>query len=507
MNTPAYRGINVTTNELADNKDIRDLLEKLVPEASAQMKNYAKQFAGKDEKETAKKIFDFLKNDLKYVADGEQQIIKLPSALMRKKVGDCKSFSLLTASILENLNIPYTFVYASYNSNPIPAHVYVQTKSGIIIDAVYGIFNKEKKANYKYKSNMKVGYMAGIGGCGCGGKCGCNKGMGNVWDDLQEKKRQAQRYLREKEEQAERFAKEQRDKAIAEAKALRDKAEAEAKRLRDKAEAEAKALRDKAIDTAKDARDSILAKGSQLQSFISDEAKQLFQGAKTIGLSGGRALFMVMLELNLDGFATKLASGDTSALLAEWYKLGGDRTKLAEALKRGASKPEKKIGFLPALKKIYKRGGISGVDEGSASVTPTNTGFPTTTTPVDYDKAKAEATKALQDFALSGDTKALIMTLSATTGGVIGALIGAGGGPLAVASGAIGTGAGGALGTIIIQLTKVIRKAVDKTPDTDIPIMPIKPPSEPTKGKDNTMLYVGGALLVGAGIYFATKKK
>jgi hypothetical protein len=479
MNTPAYRGINVTTNELADNKDIRDLLEKLVPEASAQMKNYAKQFAGKDEKETAKKIFDFLKNDLQYVADGEQQVIKLPSALMRKKVGDCKSFSLLTASILENLNIPYTFVYASYNSNPIPAHVYVQTKSGIIIDAVYGIFNKEKKANYKYKSNMKVGYMAGIGGCGCGGKCGCNdRPMNGIFDD---KAKQFQNYLREKE--------------------------AEAKRLRDKAEAEAKALRDKAIDTAKDARDSIIAKGSQLQSFISDEARDLFQGAKTIGLSGGRALFMVMLELNLDGFATKLASGDTSALLAEWYKLGGDRTKLAEALRRGASKPEKKIGFLSALKKIYKRGGISGVDEGSASVTPTNTGFPTTTTQVDYDKAKAEATKALQDFALSGDTKALIMTLSATTGGVIGTIITAGGGPLAVAGGAIGTGAGGALGQVIIALTKVIRKAVDKTPDTDLPIIPVPPPSTNPLKENKTMLYVGGALLVGAGIYFATKKK
>ena len=478
MEIPAYKGISVTTNELADNKDIRDLLEKLVPQATAQMVNYSKQFAGATEQQTAKKIFDFLKNDLKYVADGEQQVIKLPSALMRKKVGDCKSFSLLTASILENLNIPYTFVYASYNSNPIPAHVYVQTESGIIIDAVYGIFNKEKKANYKYKKNMKVGYMAGINGCGCGGKCGCNTPMNGYFED---KKAQFQNYLREKE--------------------------AEAKRLRDKAEAEAKALRDKAIDTAKDARDSVLAKGAQLQNFISEEAKDLFQGVKTIGLSGGRALFMVMIEMNLDGFATKLSTGDTSALLNEWYKLGGDRTKLAEALRKGASKPEKKIGFLSALKKIYKRGGIGAVDEGGVVVNPTNTGLPTTTTPVDYEKAKAEAEKALKDFALTGDAKTLIMTLSATTGGVIGALVTAGGGPLAVAGGAIGTGAGGALGQVIITLTKVIKKAVDKTPDTDLPLMPVPPPSTNPLKENKTMLYVGGALLVGAGIYFATKKK
>ena len=36
--------------------------------------------------------------------------------------------------------------------------------------------------------------------------------------------------------------------------------------------------------------------------------------------------------------------------------------------------------------------------------------------------------------------------------------------------------------------------------------MPVAPPSTPLKA-GNTMLYVGGALLVGAGIYFATKKK
>lgn len=476
MKTPAYRGINVTTKELADNKDIRDLLEKLVPQATAQMANYSKQFKGADEKATAKKIFDFLKNDLNYVADGEQQVIKLPSALMRKKVGDCKSYSLLTASILENLNIPYTFVYASYNTNPIPAHVYVQTESGIIIDAVYGIFNAEKKANYKYKSNMKVGYMAGINsglGCSCD-----NTPMNGYFED---KQAQFQNYLREKE--------------------------AEAKRLRDKAIAEAKEARDKAIDTAKDARESILAKGAQLQNFISDEAKDLFQGVKTIGLSGGRALFMIMIELNIDGFATKLATGDTSALLNEWYKLGGDRTKLAEALRKGASKPEKKIGFLSALKKIYKRGGIGAVDEGGVVVNPTNTGLPTTTTPVDYEKAKAEAEKAFKDYALSGDAKALIMTLSATTGGVIGTLVTSAGGPLAVAGTAIGTGAGGALGQIIITLTKVIKKAVDKTPDTDLPLMPVPPPSTNPLKENKTMLYVGGALLVGAGIYFATKKK
>ena len=202
-----------------------------------------------------------------------------------------------------------------------------------------------------------------------------------------------------------------------------------------------------------------------------------------------------------------MSTGDTSALLNEWYKLGGNRTKLAEALRKGASKPEKKIGFLSALKKIYKNNGIGAVDDGGVVVTaPVNAGIPTTTTPVDYSKAQAEATKALENYALTGNAKALITALSATAGGVIGTLVTAGGGPLAVAGASIGTGAGGVLGQVIIALTKVIKKAVDKTPDTDLPLMPVAPPSTPLKA-GNTMLYVGGALLVGAGIYFATKKK
>lgn len=177
MKKPAFEGIDAVYKSKADNKDIRDLLEKLVPKAKQQMQDFSKSFKGASEKETCKKIFNYLKNNFTYVADGDEQIIKLPSALLNKKVGDCKSYALFTASILENLGIPYSFIYASYNSNPIPQHVYVTTKNGCIIDAVYGKFNQEKKPTYKYKKNMNVRYMAGIGCANCGGNCS-HKRMG-----------------------------------------------------------------------------------------------------------------------------------------------------------------------------------------------------------------------------------------------------------------------------------------------------------------------------------------
>ena len=186
QNYPSFQGIDVTYKSQADNKDIRDLLVKLVPKAKAQMVEFSKQFKGRTNKETCKKIFDYIKSNFTYVADGGEQIIKLPSALLKKRVGDCKSYSLFTASILENLKIPYKFVYTSYNNNPIPAHVYVVTEDGCIIDAVYGIFNAEKKPTYRYTQDMNVRYMAGIG-ADC---TSCSKGVGKVTIISKDKRQQ-----------------------------------------------------------------------------------------------------------------------------------------------------------------------------------------------------------------------------------------------------------------------------------------------------------------------------
>jgi hypothetical protein len=160
----AFQGVDVTYKSGADNKDIRDLLVQLVPEAVAQMKDFAKRFKGRTEIETCKNVFIYLKS-FKYEADGSEQIILLPSAMLKIRRGDCKSYALFTAAILENLKIPYKFTYASYTSNPIPGHVYVTTNNGVIIDAVYGIFNQEKKPNFKYNENMNVRYMAGVASC------------------------------------------------------------------------------------------------------------------------------------------------------------------------------------------------------------------------------------------------------------------------------------------------------------------------------------------------------
>jgi len=280
---PQFEGIDAVYKSKADNKDIRDLLVKLVPKAKAQMVTFAKQFKGRTQQETCKNIFDYIKANFTYVADGGEQIIKLPSALLRKRVGDCKSYSLFTASILENLKIPYKFVYTSYSANPIPQHVYVVTENGCIIDVVYGTFNAEKKPTYKYTQDMNVRYMSGISG-----NCDCDSQMGKI-TIISKDKRQA---------------------------------------------------------AAASVKKAVQKTGAALI---------------TGGLAGGRLLFLAMVKKNLDGFATKLQKIDTNKLKSNWEKAGGSYSTLVSAIKEGASKPAKKLGFLAKVKTILAKKGIKGI--------------------------------------------------------------------------------------------------------------------------------------------------
>ena len=277
---PKYENLNVAYKLGGDNQDIRDLLESLVPRAASQMRKAAPSFRGRNEKETCQNIFNYIRQNFTYVVDGKEQVIKLPSALLKKSVGDCKSFSLFTAAILENLRIPYSFVYTSYNSDPTPGHVYVQTDGpdgGCIIDAVYGIFNEEKTSTFKYRKKMNVRYIgstqsispaAGVGECGYYKQGRRIKGVGSI------------------------------------------------------------------------------GKGKPI---------------RKIALAPGRGVFLALVKSNLDGFASKLQKIDPAKLKRTWENIGGDYSKLVKAIKTGASKPARRLGFLGLLRKRLKKRGINGV--------------------------------------------------------------------------------------------------------------------------------------------------
>jgi len=148
----------------ASNSELQNAIEAAIPQAVQQTKTIAPRYKGATEAESCKKIFDYLKNHVNYKADGANQQVRLPSALMRTLQGDCKSYSVYTSAILTNLGIPHKLVYASYDpKDPTPTHIYVITNKGCIIDAVYGKFNAEKKASNKKYKNMNISYIAGMG--------------------------------------------------------------------------------------------------------------------------------------------------------------------------------------------------------------------------------------------------------------------------------------------------------------------------------------------------------
>jgi hypothetical protein len=101
---------------------------------------------------------------------------------------------------------------------------------------------------------------------------------------------------------------------------------------------------------SKDKRQAAAAK-------VKATAKKVGKSVSIVGLSGGRALVLAMVKKNLDGFATKMQKIDNAKLKSGWEKAGGNYATLQSAIKEGASKPAKRLGFLGKLQKLVTREG------------------------------------------------------------------------------------------------------------------------------------------------------
>ena len=284
---PRFNGLKEKISGNADNADLRAAIMAAVPKAVNQTKDLAPYFKTTSDRETAKKIFDYLKKNVKYKADDYRQVIQLPSAIMQPgAVTDCKSLSLFTAAILQNLGIPWHFVLASYTESPIPGHIYVQTDSGVIIDVVWGKFNSEKKPKYRYKMDYKR-KDAGLGGA---------DPINGLFDKVGDKLRQGTDW-----------AKQQADELARKAREAAAKAEAEAERLRQQ---------------AGELQGRIEQKFDQFKNWSKDTIQSILDKAKTFGLAPGRNLFLVIVKNNLDGLANKLSRITQDDLRSSWNKAG-----------------------------------------------------------------------------------------------------------------------------------------------------------------------------------------
>ena len=126
---------------------------------------------------TAKKIFGFLKKNIKYVVDSEKnQQIMSPSSIISIGKNDCKNYSLFIMGTLDALrrkgllknDICYRFAsYKLFDSMPHHVFAVMKTSDGdeIFIDPVLPNFNERKTYYYHIdkKPNMPLYSISGTG--------------------------------------------------------------------------------------------------------------------------------------------------------------------------------------------------------------------------------------------------------------------------------------------------------------------------------------------------------
>lgn len=373
---PSFRGVETLNKDMADNADIRRAIIAAVPTANEQVINFSKHFGRNSQRETCKAIFDFLKTQIKYKADGSEQVIKLPSALLKTKEGDCKSYSLLTSAILTNLNIPHNFVLTSYNGDPTPSHIYVETDDGCIIDAVWGIFDSEKKPFYRYEvkpnGKMKVKTLSGVAKTGMGnplvfaalattpaiirafkggkeekivglGGCCCDKSRGGcrcgigAFELNQASRDYCNRTYRTSFSREGCYARE---------------------RLQDQGRESAQA----AAESAKKAAQAVSAAGKKAGQFVKDLNLKQYVNAPF------RSIYLGLLKFNVDGIATSLQKNpDKRAKLEQQFtRWGGDGRKVFDDVKEGASKKPVNLNLFGAVKNAISRvlpKGVTGIGQ------------------------------------------------------------------------------------------------------------------------------------------------
>jgi hypothetical protein len=159
--------INTTNFKSGNNSNIITVIETNFDRAVKEVKEdgFYKQFKGVNLITTCNNVWHFIKNNIRYEADGvDEQKIKLPARLLSDGVGDCKSMALFAASVLSHY-APVGFRYTSYRDNPTPTHVYCIVDGGrYIVDAVWRYPNSEKKYRNKIDHNMKISTLSGLNG-------------------------------------------------------------------------------------------------------------------------------------------------------------------------------------------------------------------------------------------------------------------------------------------------------------------------------------------------------
>jgi len=162
--------------------------DQQVPDIISAMLSAHKMYAGEYDKisqdfysgdgiQTAKKLFEFLKNNVRYKIESDQaQRIMSPGAILSLGKNDCKNYALFIMGVLDSLkrkgliNNKIYYRFASYKLlDEIPHHVFavIQDQQGneFFIDPVLSKFNERKTYYHKIDKSpsMPLYSVSGIG--------------------------------------------------------------------------------------------------------------------------------------------------------------------------------------------------------------------------------------------------------------------------------------------------------------------------------------------------------
>ena len=164
---------------VSTDQTVTDIIDGIVSTHYQYQDEYDKisqYFVGESELETARNIFNFLKSNVPYyIESNNNQTLRSPSAIVALP-GDCKSYALFANGVLDSLNrkgilqVPLAFRFAGYkNTTREPQHVfavmYPGTKKEIWIDPVLPRFNEKRQPSFYKDKKIKMALIAlsGVG--------------------------------------------------------------------------------------------------------------------------------------------------------------------------------------------------------------------------------------------------------------------------------------------------------------------------------------------------------
>jgi len=161
---------------LIDDQNTSDIVQGILDNHDQYENEYDKiseMFIGDNEVETARNVFNFLKQNVPYYIEPiEKQTLRSPSAILCMKTGaDCKSYASFINGVISSLNkkgifkVPLAYRFASYRYDTRePQHVfsvlYPGTNNEIWVDPVLPRFDERKEPVFIKDKKIKMALIA-----------------------------------------------------------------------------------------------------------------------------------------------------------------------------------------------------------------------------------------------------------------------------------------------------------------------------------------------------------